>query len=132
MDLQVTAGANCPGAKRRSGPLAVGFRGLNAAGGPLLHSRRPARETMNDVGKASAYVALFSEIAFVLLIAVLAGVLGGYWLDQRLGTVQSSRSLGSRSGASVQPSPVGGSSPSSWPKWTKTTRNDAAPSRAAG
>ncbi len=42
---------------------------------------------MNDVGKASAYVALFSEIAFVLLIAVLAGVLGGYWLDQRLGTV---------------------------------------------
>ena len=42
---------------------------------------------MNDVGKASAYGALFSEIAFVLLIAVLAGVLGGYWLDQRLGTV---------------------------------------------
>ena len=42
---------------------------------------------MNDLGKASAYVALFSEIAFVLRIAVLAGVLGGYWLDQRLGTV---------------------------------------------
>jgi F0F1-type ATP synthase assembly protein I len=40
----------------------------------------------NDVGKTSAYVALFSEIAFVLLIAVLAGTLGGYWLDQRLGT----------------------------------------------
>ena len=42
---------------------------------------------MNDLGKASAYIALFSEIAFVLLVAVLAGVLGGYWLDQRLGTV---------------------------------------------
>ncbi len=42
---------------------------------------------MNDFGKTSAYVALFSEIAFVLLITVLAGVLGGYWLDQRLGTV---------------------------------------------
>jgi F0F1-type ATP synthase assembly protein I len=42
---------------------------------------------MNDLGKASAYVALFSEIGFVLLIAVLAGVLGGYWLDQRLGTI---------------------------------------------
>jgi len=42
---------------------------------------------MNDVGKASAYVALFSEIGFVLLIAVLAGVLAGYWLDQQLGTV---------------------------------------------
>jgi F0F1-type ATP synthase assembly protein I len=41
---------------------------------------------MNDSGKTAAYVALFSEIAFVLLIAVLAGVLGGYWLDQRLGT----------------------------------------------
>jgi hypothetical protein len=42
---------------------------------------------MNDLGKASAYIALFSEVGFVLLIAVLAGVLGGYWLDQRLGTV---------------------------------------------
>ncbi len=42
---------------------------------------------MNDLGKASAYIALFSEIGFVLLIAVLAGVLGGYWLDQQLGTV---------------------------------------------
>ena len=42
---------------------------------------------MNDLGKTSAYIALFSEIGFVLLIAVLAGVLGGYWIDQRLGTV---------------------------------------------
>ena len=42
---------------------------------------------MNDPGKTSAYVALFSEIGFVLLITVLAGVLGGNWLDQRLGTV---------------------------------------------
>lgn len=42
---------------------------------------------MNDLGKASAYIALFSEIGFVLLITVLAGVLGGYWVDQRLGTV---------------------------------------------
>jgi F0F1-type ATP synthase assembly protein I len=42
---------------------------------------------MNDLGKASAYIALFSEIAFVLLVTVLAGVLGGYWLDQRLGTI---------------------------------------------
>jgi ATP synthase protein I len=42
---------------------------------------------MNDLGKTSAYIALFSEIGFVLLISVLAGVLGGYWLDQRLGTI---------------------------------------------
>ena len=42
---------------------------------------------MNDLGKASAYIALFSEIGFVLLFTVLAGILGGYWLDQRLGTI---------------------------------------------
>jgi hypothetical protein len=42
---------------------------------------------MNDLGKATAFVALFSEIGFVLLFAVLAGVLAGYWLDQRLGTI---------------------------------------------
>jgi len=41
---------------------------------------------MDEFGKASAYVALFSQIGFVLLIAVLAGVLGGDWLDRRLGT----------------------------------------------
>ena len=41
---------------------------------------------MNDPGKASAYIALFSEIAFVLLFTVLAGTLAGYWLDQRLAT----------------------------------------------
>jgi F0F1-type ATP synthase assembly protein I len=42
---------------------------------------------MSDFGKATAYLALFSEIGFVLLVTVLAGVLGGYWLDQRLGTI---------------------------------------------
>ena len=38
------------------------------------------------MGKTSAYVALFSEIAFVLLFTVLAGTLGGYWLDQQMRT----------------------------------------------
>jgi len=42
---------------------------------------------MNDLGKASGYFALFSEIGFVLLFTVLAGTLAGYWLDQRLGTI---------------------------------------------
>jgi ATP synthase protein I len=42
---------------------------------------------MNDPGKSSGYIALFSEIGFVLLFTVLAGILAGYWLDQRLGTV---------------------------------------------
>lgn len=41
---------------------------------------------MNGLGKASGYLALFSEIGFVLLFTVLAGTLAGYWLDQRLGT----------------------------------------------
>jgi F0F1-type ATP synthase assembly protein I len=42
---------------------------------------------MNDPGKASGYIALFSEIGFILLFTVLAGTLAGYWLDQRLGTI---------------------------------------------
>jgi F0F1-type ATP synthase assembly protein I len=33
-----------------------------------------------------AYFALFSEIGIVLLVTVLFGTLGGYWIDQRLGT----------------------------------------------
>jgi F0F1-type ATP synthase assembly protein I len=41
---------------------------------------------MNDLGKATAYFALFSEIGLILLFTVLAGILAGYWLDQRLGT----------------------------------------------
>ncbi len=59
---------------------------MSVAQGPLLHSGRPSGSAMNDLGKASAYVALFSEIGFVLLATVLGGVLGGDWLDRRLGT----------------------------------------------
>ena len=42
---------------------------------------------MNDLGRTSAYLALFSEIAIILLVTTLVGVLGGYWLDQRLMTL---------------------------------------------
>jgi F0F1-type ATP synthase assembly protein I len=42
---------------------------------------------MDDPGKAAGYAVLFSEIGFVLLFCVLAGILAGYWLDQQLGTV---------------------------------------------
>jgi F0F1-type ATP synthase assembly protein I len=42
---------------------------------------------MNGPVKASGYAVLFSEIGFVLLFTVLAGILAGYWLDQQLGTV---------------------------------------------
>jgi len=38
-------------------------------------------------GRSFAYFALFSEIGIVLLVAVLVGVLAGYWADQQLGTL---------------------------------------------
>ena len=37
--------------------------------------------------RAWGYFALFSEIGLVLLVTVLAGVLGGYWVDQQLRTL---------------------------------------------
>ena len=42
---------------------------------------------MNDFGGASAYLALFSEIALILLTTTLLGVLAGYWVDRQLGTL---------------------------------------------
>lgn len=41
---------------------------------------------MNEPGRGLAYAALFSEIGITLLVTTLAGTLGGYLLDQRLGT----------------------------------------------
>ena len=49
---------------------------------PAALSGRP----INDPGTAGGYVALFSEIGFVLLITTLAGALAGHWLDVQLGT----------------------------------------------
>ena len=42
---------------------------------------------MNGLGRAGAYVALFSEIAAILLVTILAGILAGAWVDRQLGTV---------------------------------------------
>lgn len=42
---------------------------------------------MNQLGRAGAYFALFSEIGFLLLVTTLVGVGAGYWLDERLGTL---------------------------------------------
>ena len=42
---------------------------------------------MMEPGRGLAYFALFSEIGLVLLVATLAGVGLGYWVDSRLGTV---------------------------------------------
>lgn len=62
---------------RRAGPIAD----------PLLYSGRATGTQVNDFGRAGAYLALFSEIAILLLVTTLLGVLAGYWLDQQLGTL---------------------------------------------
>lgn len=53
----------------------------------LLYSGRATGTQVNDFGRAGAYFALFSEIAIILLVTTLLGVLVGYWLDQQLGTL---------------------------------------------
>jgi len=40
-----------------------------------------------EPGRGAAYAVLFSEIGLSLLVTTLVGVLGGYWIDQQLGTV---------------------------------------------
>lgn len=42
---------------------------------------------MNDLGRAGAYLALFSEIGIVLLTTTILGVLAGYWVDERSKTL---------------------------------------------
>ena len=42
---------------------------------------------MIEPGRGAAYLALFSQIGFVLLATTLVGTLAGYWADQQLGTV---------------------------------------------
>ncbi len=42
---------------------------------------------MNGLGRAGAYIALFSEIGFILLVTTLVGVLAGKWADDNLGTL---------------------------------------------
>ncbi|HEY7590967.1 MAG TPA: AtpZ/AtpI family protein [Candidatus Limnocylindrales bacterium] len=42
---------------------------------------------MNEPFRAGAYLALFSEIGFLLLVTTLVGVLVGYWIDRQLATL---------------------------------------------
>ena len=58
---------------------------------------------MNGLGPVGAYFALFSEIGLVLLVTVLVGVLGGYWLDQQLRTVPIFALAGSSSASRWAP-----------------------------
>jgi ATP synthase protein I len=37
-------------------------------------------------GQGGAYLALFSEIGFIILITTLVGALGGHWIDGQLHT----------------------------------------------
>ena len=53
----------------------------------LLYSLGRAHAPMNGLGRTAAYFAVFSEIGIVLLVTVLAGVVGGYWIDRQLGTL---------------------------------------------
>lgn len=40
---------------------------------------------MIEPGRTGAYLALFTEIGFVLFVLTLGGALGGHWLDEQLG-----------------------------------------------
>jgi F0F1-type ATP synthase assembly protein I len=40
---------------------------------------------MIEPGKTGAYLALFTEIGFILFVLTLGGALGGHWLDEQLG-----------------------------------------------
>jgi ATP synthase protein I len=42
---------------------------------------------VNDLGRAGAYFALFTEIAIILLVTTLIGVGIGLWVDRQLGTL---------------------------------------------
>jgi ATP synthase protein I len=52
-----------------------------------------------EPGRGAAYAVLFSEIGLSLLVTTLVGVLAGYWLDQRLGTVPIFAIIGFLAGA---------------------------------
>jgi ATP synthase protein I len=53
---------------------------------PLLYSAGFVSAAMMGPGQAGAYLALFSEIGFIILVTTLAGALGGHWIDGQLHT----------------------------------------------
>ncbi|MGH2511077.1 MAG: AtpZ/AtpI family protein [Candidatus Limnocylindrales bacterium] len=56
---------------------------------------------MWNLGNASIYLALFSEIAIAFGLTVLAGVLGGWWIDQQLHTLPVFLLLGALGGLAL-------------------------------
>ena len=76
-----------PTSRARRRARRAGARARDGAAPERCYTPRATGLQVNDFGRASAYLALFSEIAIVLLVTTLLGVLSGYWLDQRLGTL---------------------------------------------
>ncbi len=54
---------------------------------------------MSESGPRLGYLVLFTEIGFTLLVTTLVGVLAGYWLDGRLGTLPVFAMIGFFAGA---------------------------------
>lgn len=56
---------------------------------------------MIEPGRGGAYLALFSEIGFVLLVTTLGGTLLGYWIDRQLGSLPIFVLIGFLGGAGI-------------------------------
>jgi hypothetical protein len=56
---------------------------------------------MNESGSGLGYLVLFTEIGVTLLVLTLLGSLGGYWLDERLGTIPIFALLGFFAGLGI-------------------------------
>jgi ATP synthase protein I len=67
----------------------------------LLHYGRLDRSPMSESGTGLGYLVLFTEIGFTLLVTTLLGALGGYWLDERLGTAPLLGLIGFLAGAGI-------------------------------
>jgi F0F1-type ATP synthase assembly protein I len=52
-----------------------------------------------EPGKGGAYLALFGEMGFALLVTTLIGALGGRWVDGQLGTLPIFSIVGFLAGA---------------------------------
>jgi F0F1-type ATP synthase assembly protein I len=56
---------------------------------------------MIEPSRGGAYLALFGEMGFALLVTTLIGALGGHWLDQQLGISPILLIVGFLAGAAV-------------------------------
>ena len=52
-----------------------------------MRSEGIRRFRCDGFGRLAVYLALFFEVGGVLLTTTLLGTLGGYWLDEQLGTI---------------------------------------------